>query len=150
MRHVATAFLLIAATLIGWFFYRCISGVIEGVNIQRHWTPLRVPYSARVKGFADRGGVKAKSTALIIEIRFADGTVREFTSSRSGSLHLLGVGDEVHVLTNTTQMFDRSWNVYEVDSSFELWVKDLLWAFGIVCFVVGVPLWTFRPLRWRR
>jgi hypothetical protein len=142
--------LVIAAALAGWLFYRSVSGVIEGVRIQRQWMPLRVPYTAHVIGHADRGGVKAKVTALTVEIRFGDGTKKQFTSSRSGSLHLLGIGDEVRLLTRTTQMFGRSWDVYEIDSSFELWVKDLLWAIGVLCFVIGVPLWTIRPLKWRR
>jgi hypothetical protein len=149
VRCLATIFLLIAAALVLWLFYSCVSDLIEGVGIQRHWKALRVPYTAHVIGLVDRGGVKAKDTALAVEIRFADGTKKQFISSRCGSLHLLGVGSEVRVLTNTTQMFGQSWDIYEIDSSFELWVKDLLWATSILCFVIGIPLWVFRPLGWR-
>ena len=150
MRCLSVILLGVAAVLACWLSYHSAVDAIEGFGIQRRWKPLDRPYSAYVTGFADRGGVRAKVTALVVEIRFADGTKKQFTSSRSGTLHLVDVGSAVRVLANTVQLFGRPFEAYEIDSAFELWIKDALWAFGVAGFVIGIPLWVFRPLRFKR
>jgi hypothetical protein len=141
---------VVALTMTGWLFYLSVANAFEGIGIQRHWKPIARPYSAHVVAFADRGGVRVKTTAPVVEIRFLDGMVARFTSSRSGSLHLFRIGSKVSVLTDTDQLFERPRERYEIDSVFELWVKDVICALGIVIVVIGTPLWVYRPLRFRR
>lgn len=136
--------------LYGWAIYLGFSDTLSGLAIGNEWRPLARNYTARVVALADRGGVRVRSTSLVVEIRFADGSTKRFTSSRSGSLHLLGIGDRVRVLTSTAEVAGFPIESFEIDSAFELWVKDILFVLGVVTLPLALVAWIYRPLRFRR
>ena len=151
MRTLPIVIIGIGVAIMLWVAFSEFRLAFDGFRIAREWRPLSPPYEAHVIGFADRGGVRTKVTAPTVAIRFPDGSKKEFTSSRSGAFHLLGVLHPVQVLTRKEAMFGQQSDVYEIDNSFHLWIKDAIFGAAVIGLLIGIPFFAFfRPFRFMR
>ena len=119
----------------------------RGYRIEKEWSRPTTHYSARVVGEETRTSYRIPRSSPIVEVVFADERKIRFTSSFSVAISYLATGSSVNILTKKVEDSAGTYDLFEIDDAFYLWIGDAIVGTFLILVLVGLPVFFyFQPL----